>query len=331
MIKILHRYIAIDNVCAWPVLLKDPKSDDLYAIIHNSPSHGWHEGSLDCYKSEDGGHFWTKQGTPAPHDSGENRIHIAAGWDHENNMIVLSNGFKPDLEKKNRGIVRGIWCSSSSDFGKSWKLIRDVKGAIEVDDQIPFGRIHSLVDKQLIATFYRPFSKEDSQTWSGISTDRGKNWVNHTALVNGKDGNECCLLPLNEDCEILAATRTHMDHHVDISRSLDSGKSWHTEQAVTLGMQHPADLTKLKNGNILLTYAIRNKGMTSIAFRRSIDHGKSWKSPGCIIDLPHARDFGYPSTVQLSDETLITAYYLSNSENHNRYHMGVVRWSIKYE
>jgi hypothetical protein len=328
MAKILNRYIAIDNVCAWPVLLKDPESDDIYAILHNSPSHGWTEGSLDCYLSKDGGHFWTYQGAPAPHKKGENRIHISAGWDCHDNMIVLSNGFKPDLKNKNRGNVRGIWTSISKDKGKTWKVKKNTTGAGPWESQIPFGRIHALAKDELLANFYAPIDKENSQTWSGISNDGGFNWKNEVALINGNDGNECVTLPLNEDGEILAATRTHLDHHIDISRSTDNGRSWKREQAVTLGMQHPGDLTRLSDNQILLTYAIRNKGMTGLAFRRSEDNGKTWKTPGSIVNLPDAKDFGYPSTVQLSDSTLVTAYYLSNTESHDRYHMGIVIWEL---
>lgn len=320
------RYIAIDNVCAWPVLLKDPNCDDIYAIIHNSPSHGWKEGSLDCYKSEDGGHTWENQGTPAPHEPGENRIHIAAGWMTNGEIIVLSNGFKPDLENETRGNVRGIWTSTSKDKGKSWEIHKKTIGAVPDKDQIPFGRIHALKENELIATFYRPFSKEDSQTWSGISRDRGQTWVGETSKVNGTDGNESCLLPINDEGEWIAATRTHLDHHLDISRSMDFARNWTRESAVTLSMQHPADLTQLDNGKIILTYAIRNQGMQSIAYRISQNDGRTWSAPRCLVELKDVKDFGYPSTVQISDSSLITAYYSSGLEFHNRYHMGTILW-----
>ena len=42
----------------------------------------------------------------------------------------------------------------------------------------------------------------------------------------------------------------------------------------------------------------------------------------------HAKhgDGGYPSSVQLSDGQVLTAYYASGIDGHARYHMGVVLW-----
>ena len=37
-------------------------------------------------------------------------------------------------------------------------------------------------------------------------------------------------------------------------------------------------------------------------------------------------DGGYPCSVQLSDGTLVTAYYRSRIPGHQRYHMGAVFW-----
>lgn len=48
------RYIAIDNVCAWPQLtvLRD---GTIAAIIFNKPSHGQMEGDAECWASANGG------------------------------------------------------------------------------------------------------------------------------------------------------------------------------------------------------------------------------------------------------------------------------------
>ena len=41
------------------------------------------------------------------------------------------------------------------------------------------------------------------------------------------------------------------------------------------------------------------------------------------------QDGGYPSTVELPDGTLVTAYYSNGIAQHRRYHMGVLRWRLK--
>jgi hypothetical protein len=57
----MERYIAIDNVCAWPNLTVLP--DDMLAVtIYNRPVHGrWH-GDVEVWVSTDDGRVWTEAG-----------------------------------------------------------------------------------------------------------------------------------------------------------------------------------------------------------------------------------------------------------------------------
>ena len=78
----LERYVAVDNVCAWPnlTLLKD---GTIVAAIFNHPSHGLAEGDVECWASTDGGRIWKLRGIPAPHEPGTNRMNVAAGTANE--------------------------------------------------------------------------------------------------------------------------------------------------------------------------------------------------------------------------------------------------------
>jgi hypothetical protein len=96
---------------------------------------------------------------------------------------------------------------------------------------------------------------------------------------------------------------------------------------VTVGAQHPAHLLLLKDGRVLLTYGIRNRGLYGVGARISADDGESWGPPGLLVDLHGATDGGYPSSVQAIDGTIVTAYYCDGISAHQRYHMGVVRWT----
>ena len=71
----------------------------------------------------------------------------------------------------------------------------------------------------------------------------------------------------------------------------------------------------------------------------SDDGGESWSAPFVLISMPgsdwHKTDCGYPSSVQLDDGTIVTAYYFGPKKPewaahglpwHQRYHMGVARW-----
>lgn len=93
--------------------------------------------------------------------------------------------------------------------------------------------------------------------------------------------------------------------------------------------QHPASLLRLADGRILLTYGIREKGNHAIGVRLSADEGRTWGAASPIVTFPHARDSGYPSTVQLSDPTLVTAWYANGIPQHERFHMGVLRWTLE--
>ncbi len=59
--------------------------------------------------------------------------------------------------------------------------------------------------------------------------------------------------------------------------------------------------------------------------RISTDKGTSWDAPIVLADLEDTFDSGYPSSVQIQDGTIITAYYCKGVSTHMRYHMGVVR------
>ena len=53
----------------------------------------------------------------------------------------------------------------------------------------------------------------------------------------------------------------------------------------------------------------------------SDDEGKTWCKPGRVVDWQG--DGGYPSSVQLADGHVLTAYCAAKIEGHGRYHLGV--------
>src|SRR5579872_720643 len=93
--------------------------------------------------------------------------------------------------------------------------------------------------------------------------------------------------------------------------------------------QHPGHLLRLTDGRILLSYGVCEADHQGIAVRVSGDEGRTWSAAIWLVHLERSTDVGYPSTVQLSDGTLITAYYSNGIPQHQRYHMGVVRWGVE--
>ena len=109
-----------------------------------------------------------------------------------------------------------------------------------------------------------------------------KSW-NKINKFGSNDSNEATLCNISKN-RVLAAVRTHNDHHVKLCETSTSGK-WKEKGPLTLPMQHPADLTKLSENCVLLTYGIRNRGLMGIGARLSVDVGKTWKPLGLSISL----------------------------------------------
>ena len=115
---------------------------------------------------------------------------------------------------------------------------------------IPFGRIIRLVDNRLAYACYRSQGKGNpSETWIGISEDDGRSWKKRVKFGRN-DSNEATLLQVG-DGRVLAAVRTHVDHHVKLCESSSAGATWREKGPLTLPMQHPADLIALTDECLL--------------------------------------------------------------------------------
>ena len=326
-----ERYVAVDNVCAWPNLTVLPNGD-LTAAIFNRPSHGLHEGDVEVWASTDGGKLWKLRGTATTHDPGTNRMNVAAGQAHNGDLVVLASGWGGEGL---RGKIMPVMVSRSPNGGRTWQRSLDVELPDGVSYLIPFGDVVRMEGRMLAAPFYqeerdwnstsRPATGKGS-AYLLYSRDDGRTWGDGVVL-GPDDYNETSVLRLRAD-RWLAASRTYGDGHLDLFVSQDEGRTWKNAGPLTLPSQHPAHLMRLADGRILLTYGIREKGHQGVGRRLSDDEGKTWKAPTRIVNLVESTDGGYPSTIQLPDGTLVTAYYSKGVPEHRRYHMGVVRWSL---
>lgn len=329
----LERYIAIDNVCAWPnlTLLKD---GSLIASIFNHPSHGLGEGDVECWASSDGGRLWKLRGVAAPHEPATNRMNVAAGMAHDGSLIVLASGWGgPNF----RGKILAPWVNRSADGGKTWERSDKVTLPGGLEYLVPFGDVVASSGKTLAASFYHeqkdwsaspdPKRKRHGTSYLLFSQDDGRSWGD-AAVIAQDDYNETAVLRLASD-RWLAASRTFQDGHLDLYVSRDEGRTWTKSGPLTLPSHHPAHLLKLGNGDVLLTYGIRERNHQGIGIRLSTNSGLTWKAPARLIDLEGTTDGGYPATVQLPDGSLVTAYYSNGIPQHRRYHMGVVRWRLE--
>ena len=333
----MERYIAIDNVCAWPNLTKMPDGAIL-ATIYNQPCHGHWEGDVECWASEDGGRSWRLRGTAAPHEPGTNRMNIAAGLAANGDLVVLASGWS-DRRPKSDGLAAWnseahclpVWVCRSSDGGRTWSHTETLMPPEGVDHVVPFGDIVVLADSNLGVSVYTHGS-----AYFYHSSDDGRTWT-HRSTIQNKGLTETTVLAL-PDGQVLACARTEGDEHLELFRSLDCGKTWAHEQAVSFDRQIPAHLLDLGDGRILLSYGDRRQDHGGIEARVSNDEGRSWGPPLRIVDLEVVDheyggvvfgDLGYPATVPGDDGTLVTAWYSKGTAAHQRYHMGAAVWRLE--
>lgn len=98
------------------------------------------------------------------------------------------------------------------------------------------------------------------------------------------------------------------------SVSCDKGKTWsEPERLLDKTGGAPPHLSLLSSGILLSTYG-RRKLPYGIMAMMSIDGGKSWEKDIRIYENLVSDDLGYPSTIELSDGTLLTVFYATESE-----------------
>lgn len=344
-----ERFVAIDNVCGWPLLVS-LSTGELGAFIWPLASHGYSEGSVEFWKSRDGGRTWAKAGVPVPHAPGENRMNHAGGVAPGGELVALVGGWnnrQPVLGRTtaelqasavpfNQSRTLSPVPAVSTDGGTTWQTFDAVRPfpPEETQGYVPYGRIGLLPDGELGVVLYR------GDTAFYTSANNGQTWTRRGQLTGGRVENETAWIRLVNG-DLYAVARTYGPANVIARRSRDGGRIWAREVELTLPNQHPADLTLLPDGRVLMTYGVRNQGQWAVHFRIADAEARTWSAPTVLVDLEGAtdqrfspnpqRDGGYPSTVVLGDGTLVTAYYSRGMPSHSRYHVGVVRWKLPAE
>lgn len=312
--------LAIENVCAWPnlTLLRD---GSIAAVIHNQPSHLAQPADVECWTSEDGGRTWAKRGTPAPRDNERAaRANVAAGLAGNGDLIVIASGWADPAAEGRGGILNPI-ISRSADGGRTWEknvgaFTGDWPKAARRKSSpagylIPFGDIMPGQDGRLRVAMY---GGNPGGTFVYSSPDDGRTWGEPVPISGDAVINEPALFHLGEG-RWLAAARLD---GLDLYSSHDDAATWVHRGILTGPKQHPGHFMRLEDGRVLLTYGNREPGSQEPKPHRrlhrrrievlfSSDEGESWSKPIRVADVKG--DCGYPSTVQLPDGRVLTAYY----------------------
>lgn len=213
----------------------------------------------------------------------------------------------------NRPLVATI----SSDGGRTWQT-RPVEGLP------PFSRVSAwfrravaLADGTVLGAIYGQIRAGDKarqwfqdSSYALRSSDRGKSWQ-LVPIAHDPTGelhfNETDLLALPGG-RVLAMVRGGKKAQLFSSFSDDSGRTWSPPKPTPIPGS-PANLLRLKSGNILCVYRYAGypEGYRGVLSR---DDGKTWD----VANEKLLRDdtlpglVGYPSSVQLEDGTIFTLY-----------------------
>lgn len=338
--RAVPRLIARD-VCAWPAMTRLDDGTILIANF-NQPSHGRMVGDVDTWASVDEGRSWEKRAPGAPHLPGTltNRMNVAFGSLPGGEVILVASGWslKTDTSTPSGLQIDKIlrpWVSRSLDAGRTWLIDRESFPEFSPGGghQIPFGPVQVGASGDLLVPVYDniPNPKSGRTKWTHVyvyrSRDRGQSWVDPVVIDAEASYNETALLHAGGGRWLAFCRATHLV----VYESPDDGRTWAKIGPVTDKACYPANAIRLRDGRILLSYGNRTAGDPRVEAKVSADGGRTWSAPTRIVEVvaapkPGLEDMGYPSSVQLADGSVLTAYYAKHSRLYDGYHLAVVQW-----
>lgn len=228
------------------------------------------------------------------------------------------------VDAEQRRAALGVWTARSTDGGVTFSgrydsLVNSPHGPIQLAD----GRL-LYAGKELWRGENRIGvcqSTDDGQTWewlAAIPTREGDSHRNYHELHAVETA----------DRRIIVQIRNH--NKADARETLqcesdDGGRTWSMPQSIGVwGL--PSHLVRLQDDRLLMTYGHRRPPFGNQA-RVSSDHGRTWSEPIVVSGDGAGGDLGYPSTVQLDDGTLISAWYELMSGS-NRAVLRQAKWKL---
>ncbi len=214
-----------------------------------------------------------------------------------------------------RGRELGVWLIRSTDGGHTWSdKIDTVTGSPHGPLQLSDGRLLypgkrrtgagqlGLKGGPYAAAMGVSLSEDDGQSWRLVS---------EIVPMPGHDSSKYHELHGVEaaDGRIVVHIRNHNEKYkfeVLQTESLDGGKTWSPIHSTGL-WGFPPFLLRASDGRLITTFGHRREPFgNQIAV--SEDHGQTWSKP-LPINTDSMGDLGYPSTVEISPNRFLTAWY----------------------
>ncbi len=310
------------------------RNGELIATFKTNAPHIGKGGRASMSRSKDGGRTWSSPVTvfdkPDADDSTDSLGELPDGT-----LLFAAVSYTwPGERYTHVGWRADTYTIESKDGGETWSAPRRVNTA-PLTWSYPFGRIVRLQDGTLLLSGFGGYLPILEQEWDlkpsnrpdaphkpedkigqfcylVRSHDNGKTWGELSIL--GRHFNEVTIMPLKNG-SLLAVMRSEQGGHLSSAFSSDQGRTWSAPKQVTADREHPGDLLRLANGDILLSFGERNKpyGVRAIL---SHDEGRTWDTAHPIMlawDGDHG-DLGYAISAQRPDGRIVTLYYIVYGE-----------------
>ena len=219
----------------------------------------------------------------------------------------------------------GEWQLRSTDGGATWSartatVVNSPHGPIQLRD----GRL-LYSGKQLWKGEGKigvAESKDDGQSWQWLAEIPAR-----AGDVPGNDYHELHCVEAADGTlivQIRMEGKTNENETLQ-SESSDGGRTWSRPHPIGVwGL--PSHLLRLRDGRLLMTYGHRRPPFGNQA-RLSLDRGKTWGPPLTLSADGKGGDLGYPSTVELTNGTLLTVWYESMTDPRKAV-LRQARWKI---
>ena len=233
------------------------------------------------------------------------------------NDLHYLDSVKPDLEKQDLGVNFRISHDGGETFGKLMKSpVTSPHGPTELPDGrlLWVGRTFSPENKKM--------PKDCIQAWH-MTADGNMSYAGEIENIRVDDLELFSCEPhaiALDDGTVIAHIRVQGGGEVRYftiyqAESYDGGKTWTKPHPILprLGGA-PPHLLKHSSGLLICTYGYRESPY-GIKVMFSKDGGKTWDGDYDLYVSGISADLGYPSTIELSDDSLLTVFYAHETKD----------------